>query len=242
MSCLDTEQRTNYVLQVFEEELTGVKEPKLLSNARLRLLQGVSSNRAITYRYRHVELTVVSRIWMNLRGSSISRENRMRTLLEMKKIQHHGMNSMFLLRFDTLLPLFMQIRVLRQLCTWQLINAERFRERANVKDSEQLEWVSSNRCSADCSVSTQQGSMQKEIRTISSTIIGYITATPLSFPKINPRERDFEERNENVELEESNRKNQNLLPQQMELMKWTKTLHGMFNVSRWTIILPSLHD
>jgi hypothetical protein len=31
--------------------------------------------------------------------------------------------------------------VLRQLCTWQLINAERFREKAAIKDSEQLTWV-----------------------------------------------------------------------------------------------------
>lgn len=89
------------MLQVFEEELTGVKEPKLISNARLRLLQGLSSNRAITYPYRHVALTVVLRIWMNLRGSSISRENRTQILLEMKKIQRHGMSSMFSLRFDT---------------------------------------------------------------------------------------------------------------------------------------------
>ena len=34
-----------------------------------------------------------------------------------------------------------QIRVLQHLCTWQLDNPERFRERAKVKDSEQLDWV-----------------------------------------------------------------------------------------------------
>ena len=36
-----------------------------------------------------------------------------------------------------------KIRVLRQLCTWQLVNAERFRERADVRDLEQLSWVKS---------------------------------------------------------------------------------------------------
>ena len=37
--------------------------------------------------------------------------------------------------------ILIQVRVLREQCTWQLINAERFRERAAIKDSEQLTWV-----------------------------------------------------------------------------------------------------
>ena len=35
--------------QVFEQELVGIKEPKLIPSIRLKLLQGLSGNRSITY-------------------------------------------------------------------------------------------------------------------------------------------------------------------------------------------------
>ncbi|KAK9464856.1 hypothetical protein V1512DRAFT_84647 [Lipomyces arxii] len=108
-------------IEVLEKELLELTSLRYIPTIRLRLLQNLTSHRNLT---------------LENFDDFCRRQYRQKSPL----VEHPFGEDEEPVKYDDL-DLFVQVRVLHQLCEWQLYNAERFRDRmGSLRESEEVKW------------------------------------------------------------------------------------------------------
>lgn len=110
----------DFDIEFFEQELLGFHEPRTLTIIRYGLVRYLSSNRHIN-------------------AENVDFYTRKQFLLRKPEDNPYG-NEEIPYSWDSF-DIFTKVHVLLQLCEWQLLNPEKFRERVGARESDEISWV-----------------------------------------------------------------------------------------------------
>ncbi|QSL66421.1 hypothetical protein MERGE_000801 [Pneumocystis wakefieldiae] len=109
----------DFDIEFFEQELLGFHEPRTLTIIRYGLVRYLSSNRHIN-------------------AENVDFYTRKQFLLRKPEDNPYG-NEEIPYSWDSF-DIFTKVHVLLQLCEWQLLNPEKFRERVGARESDEISW------------------------------------------------------------------------------------------------------